>query len=53
MSYLLYSKPKRNECAPCIQLTFPLVTYWLSRNRNGLETFGLPRLEKVLNVNRG
>ena len=53
MSYLLYSTPKRRECEPLVQLTLPLVTYWLSRNRNGFETFGLPRFENVLKVKRG
>ena len=27
--------------------------YWLSRKRNGFDTFGLPSLEKLLMVKRG
>src|SRR5215831_18076822 len=53
MSYLLYSKPKRKEWVPLVQPTLTLLTYWLSRNKNGFDTLGFPRLEKVLKVNRG
>src|SRR5262245_39075133 len=54
MSNLLNSKPKRIECEPFSQLRFSVVTYWLSRNRNGFDTFGLPRLEKLVEkVKRG
>src|SRR5215469_2320873 len=40
-----YSAPKRIECEPCVQLRLIVPTYSLSRNKNGLETFGFPKDE--------
>jgi hypothetical protein len=31
----------------------PVTEYWLSRNRKGLETFGLPMAEKPEMLKRG
>src|SRR5690349_19945078 len=53
ISYLLYSKPKRIECAVFETPRFATATYCGSRNWKGFDTFGLPMLDSVLKVKRG
>src|SRR5690349_6703169 len=53
MPYLTKSNPKRKECRDRTQLAFPCTVYWLSRNTNGFDTLGLPKLVQPLTLKNG